>query len=110
MIIENEALYAALHQMHNTYSDFTKELVKEGYLTEGHANTEKSEVFINNFYESKKDIILKTIIEKNSKNTIFEDLCNAAKLTDYVALDAIIKRLEEEGMIKQIGIVNFDIL
>jgi len=112
MNIKDDDLFAALSnsQMHRIGGKFTDELIKQGYLTHSNANTEKAEIFIKNYYESKKDMVLKVIVKKNGRDTIFEDIQREAGIANCDAIDAIIRKLEDNGIIKQVGIVIFDII
>ncbi len=99
-IIENEDLFISLHLMHQVDSEYTKELIKQNYITKSYANTKKAEEFINRFYNSKKELVYNAMKKINNKELDVIFVKNEAGLEEYISIEIIIDRLIDEGKIK----------
>ncbi len=104
MVNEDDKLFGELHLMFETDGARTKELVDSGYLIERnrlHYISPKAEVFVEKYYEEKKDLVFKAISQQGSYYTNRKFVLDAAGMTDIYAAEVILDKLVEECKLKK---------
>lgn len=97
MINEDEKLFETLNLWNITPSDYTNQLVQEGYLDKGLGQTKKSKEFIKRFYDEKKDIVFSMIKEYKLYLEFREKIKESIKIKSIDVLDTIADMLYKEG-------------